>query len=254
MSKLGVDVRLVRNIPLARKKQKHDDLISRWRLLSRYIPKTILDIGANEGQCAALLREAFPEATLVSFEPLADCFAKVERFHRQNGPGQAFPFALGNENATQTIHRNDFTPSSSLLPMEKMHHHEYPQTVNSHPEEIRVRRLDDVMSELNVDYPLVIKADVQGYEGHVIEGGQETFRKASAAVLEVTSYPLYEGQSTFDSINDQLTDLGYVFRGIVDQSISKHDRRILQFDGLFENRLLMDAQESSDPASGGASS
>ncbi|MCA9140113.1 MAG: hypothetical protein KDB00_25245, partial [Planctomycetales bacterium] len=66
-SLLGLDVRLARNIPMARRAQKHEDLIKRWKILSRYQPKTVLDIGANEGQCAALLREAFPEITIYSF-------------------------------------------------------------------------------------------------------------------------------------------------------------------------------------------
>ena len=147
-SMFGLDVRFVKNLPEARKKQKHDDLIARWRLLKRYSPRTILDIGANEGQCAALLREAFPHATIYSFEPLKDCCSKVQAFLADNGPGKALPFALGDQNGVDQIHRNDFTPSSSLLPMQEMHHEEYPQTVNSTSEEITIRRLDDVIDEL----------------------------------------------------------------------------------------------------------
>lgn len=238
-SRLGLDVRLARNIPAARKQQKHEDLVKRWKLLSRYQPKTILDIGANEGQCAALLREAFPDVMLYSFEPLKDCFDKVEKFLSRNGPGKAFPFALGDQNGQESIHRNDFSPSSSLLPMEDLHRQEFPQTVNSTVEQIQVRRLDDVFDEMDIQYPLVIKADVQGYEGHVIAGGENVFRRASAAVLEVTSYSLYEGQATFESIDAQLQNLGFVFRGVVDQNTSQLDGRILQFDGLFENTSMI---------------
>ncbi|MEM6468933.1 MAG: FkbM family methyltransferase, partial [Planctomycetota bacterium] len=229
----------MRNLPKARKQQKHEDLIGRWRLLSHYEPKTILDIGANEGQCAALLHEAFPKARILSFEPLRDCFEIVSAFHQRERCGRAYAFALGNENTKQTIHRNGFTPSSSLLQMQPMHHQEYPQTVESTPEEIQVRRLDDVLSELEIESPLIIKADVQGFEDRVIQGGENTFRMASAAVLEVTSYPLYEDQATFDSINQQLKSLDFVFRGVIDQNISRQDRRILQFDAIFENQAVV---------------
>ena len=238
-SMMGIEVRQTKKIAEARARQKHQDLIAQWRLLARYEPKTILDIGANEGQCAVLLREAFPDAVIYSFEPLADCFERVDGFLKQNGPGKAFRYALGETNTQQTIHRNEFSPSSSLLPMQDLHRSEFPQTEHSTPETIEVKRLDDLLEELAVLEPLVIKADVQGYEDRVIRGGKNAFRSAAACVLELTSYPLYEDQATFDSVHSLLSELGYAFRGIIDQSTSRIDGRILQFDGLFENTLAV---------------
>lgn len=40
---------------------------------------TILDIGANEGDFAITMASRFPEAKIVSFEPLADAFATLVR-------------------------------------------------------------------------------------------------------------------------------------------------------------------------------
>ncbi|MDV6033269.1 MAG: FkbM family methyltransferase [Phycisphaera sp. RhM] len=234
-SLFGLEIRLVKNIARARAKQKHDDLVQRWRLLQRYQPETILDIGANTGQCAALLREAFPGTAIYSFEPLSDCFQQVDRFLNENGPGKAYPFALGEFDGEETINRNRFTPSSSILPMQDLHRTEFPQTVESSPETIQIRRLDNLADELNLNVPFVIKADVQGYEDRVIRGGIETFRKASAVVLELSTYRLYEGQALFPEILEQLAELGFAFRGVIDQTPSSIDGRILQFDGLFEN-------------------
>lgn len=36
-----------------------------------------------------------------------------------------------------------------------------------------------------------------------------------------------------------LQELGFVFRGTIDQMLSPRDGRILQFDGLFENSSIM---------------
>ncbi|MEL6106162.1 MAG: FkbM family methyltransferase [Planctomycetota bacterium] len=233
---LGVEVRLHKNIPAARAREKHAAMIRQWELLRRYRPNTILDIGANEGQCAAILREVFPAATILSFEPLSDCFTAVEKYLADHGPGKAFQTALGDRNETTTIHRNDFTPSSSMLPMAQLHKEEFPQTESMRPEEVQVQRLDDMAPSIDITPPYVIKVDVQGFEGQVIEGGRKTFSNAEALVVELSSYSLYEGQSTFESVQEQLETLGFLFRGVIEQAYSKSDRRILQFDGLFENR------------------
>ena len=115
-----------------------------------------MDIGANEGQCAALLREAFPSTPIISFEPLADCYDKVASFLKDNGPGEAWHCALGEANGTATINRNKFTPSSSLLPMEELHRQEFPQTVETYPEEISIRRLDEVAKEIELNDPCLL--------------------------------------------------------------------------------------------------
>ncbi|MFM6082296.1 MAG: FkbM family methyltransferase, partial [Dolichospermum sp.] len=39
--------------------------------------KTVLDIGANEGQFAKYINQILPEAMIYSFEPLPDCHEKL---------------------------------------------------------------------------------------------------------------------------------------------------------------------------------
>ena len=65
-----------------------------------------------------------------------------------------------------------------LQTMDSLHKSEFPQTANSWPEEIEVRRLDDLADEMSLEPPIVIKVDVQGFEGRVIAGGKETFSGA----------------------------------------------------------------------------
>ncbi|QDV83004.1 FkbM family methyltransferase [Planctomycetes bacterium TBK1r] len=234
---VGMEVRLKRNVAEAQRRQKREAVVRQWALLHRYRPNAILDIGANEGQSAILLRELFPQVAIYSFEPLADCYEKVADFLRNNGPGKAFHCALGDSNGRTAIHRSQFSPSSSLLPMNTLHQQEFPKTAESWTEEVAVERLDEIAVSLDLMEPLVIKVDVQGFEEPVIRGGAETFRRASAIVIELTSYPLYEFQSTFETVQDQLQTLGFVFRGVIDQMHSPNDGRILQFDALFENNV-----------------
>lgn len=236
---VGLDVRFRKNLPVARAAEKSQAVVDRWSLIRRYKPGAVFDIGANEGQFAVLVRTILPDVPIYSFEPLEDCFRVVEKFLLNNGPGQAFQFALGETSESILFHRNRFTPSSSLLPMKQLHKDEFPQSDKTVQEQIQIRRLDEIVSEIEFVGPLVVKVDVQGYEDRVIRGGQDTFRQAHAVILELTSYPLYEDQATFPAVHQQMTELGFIFRGVIDQLHSPRDQRILQFDGVFENSRFL---------------
>ena len=241
LSHCGIEIRLTRNVAAARQREKQQQHLDRWAILKRYQPTAIIDAGANQGQAAQLFRSLFPSVPIYSFEPLADCHQLVDQFLSSNGPGKAFHCALGNQNEKSTIHRSEFTPSSSILPMDELHQQEFPHTAASIEEEIEVRRLDEIASELELGSRPFLKVDVQGFEQQVIEGGEQTIKSAAAMVIELTSYPLYQGQSTFEGVQNQLEQLGYVFRGTVDQMHSPKDGRILQFDALFENPAVVTA-------------
>lgn len=243
---LGLDVRLQSRLREAWAEEKRLETIRPWEHVRRYNPATILDIGANDGHSVRVFRELMPDVTIHSFEPLSDCFRQVDAELRKNPPGQAHHFALGDTEETTVIHRSEYSPSSSLLPMDEMHREEFPKSADSTNEQIQVRRLDDVAPELNLVGPIVAKIDVQGFEDRVIRGGTQTLQTASAIVVELSSYPLYEGQPSFADVHQQLADLGFVFRGTIDQMLSPRDGKILQFDGLFENRNLLANNEVSE--------
>lgn len=234
----GLEVRLRRNVASARAAEKKIQALEPWLRLRRYSANTILDIGANDGYSVTLFREIFPDATILSFEPLEDCFRKVEAVLAQSPPGKAFHCALGDTDGSSVIYRSESSPSSSLLPMDELHRVEFPHTAKATEEQICVRRLDGMTGELQIQNPLLVKIDVQGFEDRVIRGGSETLRTAAAIVVELSSYSLYCGQANFSAVNAQLESLGFAFRGAVDQMYSPKDGRILQFDGLFENTRL----------------
>jgi FkbM family methyltransferase len=229
----GWEVQRVSTVAMAQKIAQQQKQLQQWRFACSYSPKTILDIGANEGQFATLIRNIVRDAKIYSFEPLKQCFENLCHIATPLAPFEAFPYALGSESGSTSIHRNEFSPSSSLLAMEGLHRAELPHTARTITEEIEVRRLDDLSLSL-VD-PIFVKIDVQGYEMHVLTGGIDTIRRAKAVVVEISSLPLYVGAPTFDEIYRFLTvECGFIYRGNVDQWVSHKDGRILQMDCLFE--------------------
>ena len=236
--KTGWDIRRVSSY----KKLKQEQTLARerqkWAFLEQMKPQTILDIGANIGQYAQLVRPICPQAKIISFEPLLQCYERLKELSEELKPHEVVHTALGTEDCISIIHKNDYSPSSSLLEMEKLHYEQLPHTANTSEEKVKVQRLDDIAPTLNWEYPLFIKVDVQGFEKQVLIGGEKTIRQAQAIVLEVSAYPLYRGEAGFDAIYELLRAWGFCYRGNVDHWVSPTDKRIMQFDCLFENEQL----------------
>lgn len=252
LNRLGLEVRLTHNLQAAREHEKTERQRQPWRLLQHYDIRTVLDIGANEGQFAELIRDLCPRAQIYSFEPLPDVHGLLQRRFREDP--SVFPVHLGlsDQVGRMLMNRSAFTPSSSLLPMADLHRTEFPHTAMQTTVEVEVQRLDDWManSGLEVGPHLLVKLDVQGHEQAVIRGGTDTFRQARLAVVEVSFFELYEGQPLFDDIYRQLSALGYVYRGSLEQTFSHRQDRILFADALFENRFSGQCNETADPPEG----
>lgn len=194
--------------------------------------RTVLDVGANAGQFARKVRTVLPSATIHSFEPLPVVFAELERLASADGRMVAHPLALGERNGSATIEVNDFSPSSSLLPLDDGFKAQFPHLGRTHPVEIQVRRLDDWAAGQTLEDNLLVKLDVQGFEDRVIRGGSATLSRAVMVISEVSFAQIYRGQLRFDELHDQLRGLGFRCAGTMD-SFCDSRGRILQADALF---------------------
>jgi FkbM family methyltransferase len=195
--------------------------------------KTVLDIGANDGGFAHHIRAILPDVKIYSFEPLKDCFEKLRDSFVEDSKFFPVNLALGDKSEISTIYRSSFSPSSSLLPMADLHKQAFPYTSEQYEERIQVVRLDEAVSQLDIDYPLLVKIDVQGFEAQVIAGGINTLSRARMIIIEMSIEKLYEGQELFDSVYRRLHELGFHYYGNYDQLCHPEDGRVLQIDAIF---------------------
>lgn len=202
-------------------------------LIKKYQFRTVFDIGANNGQFAKDIHEKLPEARIYSFEPLKDCYDDLVKNMRGVKNFTAFNFALGATNGVQEIYRSSFSPSSSLRPMETLHKELYPKSAKETIEKIHIKQLDDILNEIKIEKPLLIKIDVQGYEDKVIEGASNALSFATMVLSETSFEPLYQGQPLFGEIHDQLKKLGFAYRGSREQHWNKKTGELLYEDSIF---------------------
>jgi FkbM family methyltransferase len=198
--------------------------------------RTVIDIGANVGQFASAVHHLLPEASIYSFEPLAECYGAMTQRMANVGNFHGYQVALGNDDAVIDFNRNAFSQSSSVLPMAKLHRDAFTWSAQSETVKVEMRRLDDFAGEMRLAPELLIKIDVQGYEDRVLLGGERTIKSARYVITETSMASLYEGQASFERVYEIMSDYGFQYAGNMDQLQSTIDDRVLQADALFVRR------------------
>lgn len=214
-------------------KDKSDGELLKLRWLKEMNIRTILDIGANEGQFALLMRKLLPKAKIYSFEPIPHCFEKLKINFKTDSNFEAFNVACGQEDSVMEMNINKFSPSSSFLETEKLHVQNFKHTANSTKQSIVVKALDGLSTTMVLEKPYMVKIDTQGYEDKVIIGGNKLISEATVVFVELSYKPLYKEQSLFDDIYTKLLQLGFTYQGNTEELLSPINGSVLQTDGIF---------------------
>ncbi len=219
----------------ARKAGCYYELYSQvYRLNARGIkPATILDIGANRGMFSRCSNFIFPEAKIIAFEPLKDCFDELNILKNTIKKFETYNFAISDQKKETVFHRSSYDYSSSLLEMGDIHKDAFPYSAKEKSEVVQVDTLDNILSGKKLEEPILMKIDVQGNERAVLNGAIKTLEKTNYLLCELSFFHLYKGQALFDEVYDQITNMGFKFNGQlggVSHPITKVD---LQIDGLF---------------------
>ena len=206
------------------------------RLLEHRGITTVLDVGANVGQYARMIRGAGFAGDLLSFEPLSDAYRHLRRRSRRDGRWRAFNLAVGAEPGPSTIHVSDNSYSSSLLTMTDRHLDAAPGSEIVGQEEVEVTTVAQVVTDHQIDPSrTLLKVDTQGFERAVIAGAGPLIDDFAAVQLELSFVELYEGQELFDEGVETMRKHGLDL-WIMEPGISDANGRLLQCDGLFARK------------------
>ncbi|MAV37687.1 MAG: hypothetical protein CMJ59_19775 [Planctomycetaceae bacterium] len=170
---------------------------------------TVFDVGAHVGKMTRRYRKLFPNANIYCFEPLPDCYRRLQRWaNRQGDRVQAFNMALGNASGQVDFFWNQSHPGgSSLRAPETPHNRETHVSLTT-----RMEKLDDVVASLTLRGEILIKLDVEGAELEVLEGARNLLGQASAIILEAA---IGEERSRphFHDLLQTLEPRGFLYRG-----------------------------------------
>jgi len=201
-------------------------------MLGLYGVNCVFDVGANTGQYAKRLRRAGYTGRIVSFEPTSATFAKLEKAAENDPEWRVYQCGLGREEATAEIHTSWMT-MNSLLPPSDYGKDRYSRFKKSDTEEIRIRRLDEVMDEALdglTDPVPYLKMDTQGYDLEVFAGAGKRIGEFVGMQSEVACLRLYEGSPTMGEAVAAYEAEGFGISGMYPVTREATTGRVIEFD------------------------
>lgn len=207
--------------------------------LFKYIHKvsynTIVDVGANRGQFALISRCHYPDARIISFEPLSEPVESFTRLFAQDHKVTLHNMALGSAAQETEIHVSKHDDSSSLLPISQLQDSTFPGTAEKETRSVKVKRLDEIINKKDLLQPAFLKIDVQGFEIAVLQGCESMLSEFTCVYVECSFIELYKGQSLAHEVISFLEKSGFILSGVFNLSYTKQGFPI-QGDFLFEKK------------------
>lgn len=199
----------------------------------------VVDVGANRGQFLIDVRDAFPRAAVIAFEPLEAEFATLNKIHGNDAQIDLRMLALGAHQGTVDFHVSAAADSSSLLPIGSSQVLAFPGTHESRVATVELSRLDAQLSATEIPTRSLLKLDVQGGELVVLKGSIGVLDRFAYVLAELSFVELYQGQPLAHEVFSFLGDFGFVLDRVL--SLTVVSGRSVQSDFVFRNCRLTDA-------------
>lgn len=205
------------------------------RLLNQSGVRTVIDVGANQGQYAKTLLENGLRASILSFEPLPEAWNRLKRTAASNRQWTvAERIALSDSNREAVLHEAGNSVSSSMLRMTPAHLDAAPESATVNVVQVKTMRLDDYLANHPVQAPAFLKIDVQGAEMSVLAGAKNVLRDLAIGVqLEMSLKTLYTGQNLYWETDRFLRQEGFECCDIIPEFRDPTSSKLLQYDAIY---------------------
>ncbi|NGO48560.1 FkbM family methyltransferase [Streptomyces ureilyticus] len=201
-------------------------------VLDKYQVNCVFDVGANAGQYGRRLRRHGYTGRIVSFEPTAEHFAKLQKKAENDPEWHVYNLGLGREEATMEIHSN-WNSMNSLLPPTEYGKGRYKRFAKATMEQIEIRRLDAMMDEALdglTDPRPYLKMDTQGYDLEVFAGAGKRIDDFVGMQSEVALLQLYEGSPRMHEAVALYEEAGFEITGMYPVTREPATGRVVEFD------------------------
>jgi FkbM family methyltransferase len=175
----------------------------------------ILDIGGNRGQTVKFFRKLFPNAQIISFEPIPNLAQKIRALRDSNLV--VHQIALSNITGRSTFYESRLDETSSLNPpnLDSTWHRFRSSVLGVNPTkmfkqiEVQVETLDNLFSNDTKNRFLILKIDVEGSELHVLKGALDLLAKKSFDLIQLERHQDDLRKDDFPDIQNLLFSFGY---------------------------------------------
>jgi FkbM family methyltransferase len=188
-------------------------------------PATVIDVGVASG--TPELYRTFPDSYFLLIEPL-ECFEASMQDTLTRYSGEYVIAAAGDAPGSLVFNVHDDHLDGSSFYKETMG-----DVADGHEIEVRVIRIDDIVSGKDLKPPFLIKVDVQGAELTALKGASSTMIDAEVVVLEISLFEFMKGAPLFHDVIQFMKDRGFVAWDIVLGWNRPLDNALGQIDVVF---------------------
>ncbi len=223
----------------ARECGQRDKMLSKWLLsehlaeiLRRYRVDCVLDVGANRGQYARLLRDIGFRGRIISFEPVPHIFAELSTAAAQDDLWEVHQVAPGREAGELEMNVVPGT-LSSLLPPSHFGARRYARLRDVHVQRVPVRRIDEMLRRLvpaGTQPRILLKLDTQGFDLEAFAGLGTVAEQVVALQSEVALLTIYDRMPRLPEALAVYEGAGFEVTGMYPVSREARTARVLEYD------------------------
>lgn len=234
-------------LALTGRQHQYPEILALRRFIRHFGVDCVIDVGANAGQYATMLRRDVGFAgTILSFEPNPTVFAALERRAAGDPRWHCHNVALSDRDETMPFHIMAADQFSSLnAPAEGQDAIFEDRNRVARTVDVDCRRLDGLWPELaarhGVRVPL-LKMDTQGHDRAVCGGAGEALGLMAGVQTELAVRPIYAGATGYGEMIALLGQAGFSPSAIFANN-KGHFPLLVEMDGLFVRDALLRADD-----------
>ncbi len=179
----------------------------------------VIDVGANVGQYAQMLRNSGYRGRIFSIEPVQSTFDTLQRARPGDHNWRKMRCALGTEHGQLQLNvcaastgSSFLTPTPGSIPWDN----DWELQVD-HVEEVTVFTLDEIFDDCTKGIPeprVHLKLDTQGWDVRVVEGGEQSMERIATMQSELSFQPTYDGMTDWRKALSLYESYGFAVTGL----------------------------------------
>ncbi len=225
------------------RQHQYPEILALRRFLTHFAVDCVIDVGANAGQYATMLRRDIGfRGKILSFEPNPAVFAELERRSRKDKDWHIHNIALSDSDGVAPFHIMAADQFSSLnAPVAGQDAIFESRNAVARTMDVQTRRLDGLWLELAAMHGLLrpfLKMDTQGHDRSVCEGAGAMLRLMTGVQTELAVRPLYDGATVYREMIDLMAQAGFAPNAFFANN-KGHFPLLVEMDGLFVRGTLL---------------
>lgn len=219
------------------RQHQYGEILSLRRFIAHFGIDCVIDVGANAGQYATMLRKDVGfTGDIISFEPNPDVFALLEQTARSDPRWHVYNIALSDRDGEASFNIMAADQFSSLnVPGEGLEPIFAERNKVTRTVHVPCARLGGLLPEIEAtarSSAILLKMDTQGHDALVLRGAGDALSRMVGVQTELAVRPLYASATDYRDMIALLAEMGLVPNAIFANN-KGHFPLLVELDGLF---------------------